>query len=916
MNTTKIKKCGVRSCRTCPYLEESNSFFSNSTGERYFPMMGGESFLNCKSENIIYLISCRICNFQYVGETKNRLQTRFSGHKNNIKSGTSCQLVHKHFQEDGHGLSNCKIIPIEKIILNDHQRQNFNQMQQLIALNKIRLDREKIWISKLQTAYPFGLNSRVKGIGDFNPSQGDFLLFGGRRRRRKKKHGRRKPKRLRSRNIFDMAFVKTKHQELNGKAQYFHFFKTFLYGLPRVDLQKLHQEAENSSNQIEERLKDLIIMICNIRLFRPVQISEKNNKEYYHIKFRDKGLDYINIASILRSSNIKNKIPLYFTEKDPPIIGYSFNQSIAGILFNYKQTLSEEVIDRFEQNNIVCNCVESVFKDSHHGHIITGNLDIVENETLRGILKKGPKYRLPQKINWTEDRKIIENFLDSYIDKWVAKERKLTRDQNLNKGSLKVWRNSILEIVDKKISRGKLIFKKNWSLKIEGNIKRELERLKDRYVITVTDKAQNNILFTCKLFYISQVKEELSKPGQITYQPENKDLISIDRDILNFSNSKNINVSDRMKGIPLIYWIPKMHKNPIGSRFIAGSRFCSIKPLSKYFSKALKTILKHMKLYSATVSQRAGLNYFWIVDNSLEFLEKIRGKNVVHMETFDFSTLYTALPHPEIKKNFLKIFQKVYKRENKQFINVNSQGAYFSSVKRKNYSSFQISDLMEILEFLLNNIYVKYGNKIYKQVIGIPIGLDSGQDIANLLLFSYESEYVENISKQNLVLARKFNLCARYIDDLFVGNFPNFKEHLYRIYPRALEIKPESNNTKDIAYLDLRIKYEEGALDISIFDKRENFSFAIVNFPYMDSCIPKKSALGVYYSQLLRYARICSKFTSFNLKGRALIDKLKSQGYRKNDLKRLSSKFFQNQNDILEKYRISDSQEFLNKLFQ
>ena len=61
MNTTKIKKCGVRSCRTCPYLEESNSFFSNSTGERYFPMMGGESFLNCKSENIIYLISCRIC---------------------------------------------------------------------------------------------------------------------------------------------------------------------------------------------------------------------------------------------------------------------------------------------------------------------------------------------------------------------------------------------------------------------------------------------------------------------------------------------------------------------------------------------------------------------------------------------------------------------------------------------------------------------------------------------------------------------------------------------------------------------------------------------------------------------------------------------------------------------------------------
>ena len=73
------------------------------------------------------------------------------------------------------------------------------------------------------------------------------------------------------------------------------------------------------------------------------------------------------------------------------------------------------------------------------------------------------------------------------------------------------------------------------------------------------------------------------------------------------------------------------------------------------------------------------------------------------------------------------------------------------------------------MEFVLDNIFVRYGRKIYKQVVGIPIGLDSGQDIANLLLFSYESEYVEKVSKQDLFLARKFNLCSRYIDDLFVG---------------------------------------------------------------------------------------------------------------------------------------------------
>ena len=146
--------------------------------------------------------------------------------------------------------------------------------------------------------------------------------------------------------------------------------------------------------------------------------------------------------------------------------------------------------------------------------------------------------------------------------------------------------------------------------------------------------------------------------------------------------------------------------------------------LSKYFSKALKVILKHMKFYSNTVSQRANLNYHWIVENSLEFMDRIKNKNLQHMETYDFSTLYTALPHPEIKRNFNKIFQKVYSRENKQFINVNINGAYFSSISKNNCCSFRVTDMMDILEFILDNIFVKYGRKVIKQEVGVPIELD------------------------------------------------------------------------------------------------------------------------------------------------------------------------------------------------
>ena len=370
-----------------------------------------------------------------------------------------------------------------------------------------------------------------------------------------------------------------------------------------------------------------------------------------------------------------------------------------------------------------------------------------------------------------------------------------------------------------------------------------------------------------------------------------------------------------MKEIPLIYWVPKMHKNPVGSRFIAGSKICSIKPLSQYFSKALKLILHHMKLYSRTVLERANINYYWIVDNSLDFMDKIKDIRMEHMQTYDFSTLYPALPQAEIKKQFSKIFNKVFKREGKQFINVNFHTAYFSSKQNNRGCSFRLTDMIEILEFMLDNIYIKFGNMVYKQVIGVPIGSDAGAEIANLLLFSYESEYIEKVSKQNIALARKFNLCSRYIDDLFVGNFADFQEHIYKIYPRELAINLASNNTRDIAYLDLRIKIEGTNLDFSIYDKRDDFRFEIINFPYIDSCIPRKSALGVFYSQLIRYGRICSKISAFKTKCKGLIDRLTAQGYNVEDLRKLSLRFFNERRDIVNKYDINNGNDFAKIIF-
>ena len=113
----------------------------------------------------------------------------------------------------------------------------------------------------------------------------------------------------------------------------------------------------------------------------------------------------------------------------------------------------------------------------------------------------------------------------------------------------------------------------------------------------------------------------------------------------------------------------------------------------------------------------------------------------------------------------------------------------------------------------------------------------------------------------------------------------------------------------------MRIKSEGGTLDFSIYDKRDDFNFQIVNFPYMDSCIPRKSALGVFYSQLIRFARIKSSYQAFKNKSRSLIDRLSEQGYRLEELKRLSLRFFKNRSNILIKYDPNNGNDFIKDLF-
>jgi len=86
----------------------------------------------------------------------------------------------------------------------------------------------------------------------------------------------------------------------------------------------------------------------------------------------------------------------------------------------------------------------------------------------------------------------------------------------------------------------------------------------------------------------------------------------------------------------------------------------------------------------------------------------------------------------------------------------------------------------------------------------------------------------------------------------------------------------DSPNSASYLYLDHGIN---GTLTTKLYDKRDDFNFPIVNYPFLDSNIPSSPAYGVFISQLIRYSRTCNSYQDFLHRSVLLTRKLLSQGF-------------------------------------
>ena len=514
---------------------------------------------------------------------------------------------------------------------------------------------ETSWILKLRTMYPYGLNNK---IGDeFQHVTDDNVIgvyFPHLERKSDRPVNTRHPRNYKNTYFNTAAFISKLDDILQNDIKNApNFIRVSLFSIKKKELRQIgnfimdHLDKHPSSFDYTIWYR-MALDIIDTRIYKPPveKIKRLAPKYKLTIPFTSKAFDFINLPKILRDNTVLKNLPPKMDKDEIPMIVHKLTEPIRATVLNYNKFVSSLDLNAFDKdkNTVPCHCHEfdPSYVDQHYSHILTGDLSIVKNIKLRTILSKGPKYREPTQVNFEEAVVLIEGGLDNYFED-LAETKKCAKSYFANIEAF------IMEEVNKRVAKVKENFiKRNIKPVLsDPSVKRELKRLHERFVFVSIDKAANNIAIICKQLYASVIHKELdfsnitsTSPDSTYIQITNKTPEDIIHDHVDFQTKYNLDVPKEMLKLPSMYWMPKMHKNPVGARFIIASKFASIKALSKDLSDIFSLFFKQVKRYHHKTKYYSGMNRFWIVQNNSAFNKFNKRRSTRSISTLIFP-LYT-----------------------------------------------------------------------------------------------------------------------------------------------------------------------------------------------------------------------------------------------------------------------------------
>ena len=292
-------------------------------------------------------------------------------------------------------------------------------------------------------------------------------------------------------------------------------------------------------------------------------------------------------------------------------------------------------------------------------------------------------------------------------------------------------------------------------------------------------------------------------------------------------------------------------------------------------------------------------------------MNQARGqRTILALATYDFTTMYTKLAQPELKQRLCGLIRSLFNRMEGQLTPklLIRKDNTFTWVRRASptpdtATAYTANQICEMVTFLIENTFLQFGEAIYHQGIGLPMGIAPAGQMANLFCFTYELQFLHRLvsagSEQNLPLARLVasNL-TRYIDDLLAINI-DIEPWLYLpngIYPRNFLELSLADSGRAVPYLDLHIKQTKKlGLHCALFDKRLDEMYEginVIRYPHSTSLLARKAHLAIITSRLQHLRRVISTPDTFCYEAALVLHRMIRQGHKLSALRPRVFSFF------------------------
>ena len=240
--------------------------------------------------------------------------------------------------------------------------------------------------------------------------------------------------------------------------------------------------------------------------------------------------------------------------------------------------------------------------------------------------------------------------------------------------------------------------------------------------------------------------------------------------------------------------------------------------------------------------------------------------------TFDFSTMYTCLPHEKIFAN-LRVAIKEASDFQRALISATAKLPHDHDIS----TTEKIEKILNLVNFVVQNTYLDNNDTTLKhQSIGIPMGTNAAPELANLTLYVDEAHFIDQLILDNQKdKALQYRHTYRFIDDILTWDIEPPSTDIY-----GLKYSEQTLSDGSVTFLGAKIQLlPNGSLRMSVFDKTSEYLFSVIKFSHYDSNSPEHQSAGIFQGQLVRYRHICNSMRDFKLAVTLLTLRMLSRGH-------------------------------------